>query len=879
MFRIGILLAEALPLGRVIGLARRRSLRVSLRTIGFSADLLAAALLILSALIVLWRPIVHGAVFLPLDLITNIAPWRYSYEHTPYVNPFLSDLIWEYYPRRLLATQMIQHGQLPLWNPNILGGMPLFADGYSALLYPLSVLFVLLPTSQAFGWYALIHLALSGIGAYTLARVLGMRPIAALVAGLIYQGCGFTIVWMVFPEFHGVIAWLPLLLACVEWYERRTLESGRVAYRPAICAAVILALCVLCQLQLAAYAGMALAIYWLARRATTAPWRLPGAVLALSAVATLGLLLSAVQWIPTVELALMSQRVGLTGELGDPFLTVARLMQFIVPTAYSPYTRTADMPWGPPTPGFLHPYIGLLPLALCLIGMWRVRTARQLSVLLLGLSIAGLLAIPPVALRAIPLVNQLPATDRLTMILSLAMALLAAFGFEALLKGWGAGETRSGGDTEMGSRIDGAPGWVSWVSRGLCVVTFATIATAFLLRLRPFQPESRVGVYLTLLQTMQPWPRVIAVGTVLLLILGWRLSRCRPEAAPSRVLALVKHRWYIVGTLALALIALDLGYYGIPHHSSADPQTLFEPTSDLLTAINQTSVHSDLTDSVLFPPTRTSRFFAADHGLYRVAAAEWNVVTPNTFSIFGVQDVRGYASLFSGKYARFIRSWQQERRNGPELTLQDLHHMCRTHGMLDLMGVRYLVFPPKSKQVRRCEALGLELVQRSDEGLIYRNPTALARAFLVHRAESFPNDDALIDRMTSPGFAVSSTALLGEPAPPLAPSTGSEQVTIRHYQPMAVQIDVTASASAMLVLSDTYYPGWEAEIDGQPTKLYVVNTVLRGVAVPAGSHQVEFIYRPRAVIYGALISAMTLVALLSLAVWRYLPGHRRRDHA
>jgi uncharacterized membrane protein YfhO len=63
------------------------------------------------------------------------------------------------------------------------------------------------------------------------------------------------------------------------------------------------------------------------------------------------------------------------------------------------------------------------------------------------------------------------------------------------------------------------------------------------------------------------------------------------------------------------------------------------------------------------------------------------------------------------------------------------------------------------------------------------------------------------------------------------------------------------------VTSDIYYPGWQASIDGAPVHLFQANYALRGVSVPAGTHLVKFIYRPRSFYYGATVSALSLFAL------------------
>jgi uncharacterized membrane protein YfhO len=75
----------------------------------------------------------------------------------------------------------------------------------------------------------------------------------------------------------------------------------------------------------------------------------------------------------------------------------------------------------------------------------------------------------------------------------------------------------------------------------------------------------------------------------------------------------------------------------------------------------------------------------------------------------------------------------------------------------------------------------------------------------------------------------------------------------------------------MLVLSDTWYPGWHAKVDGRDTKVERVDHMLRGVRVGPGTHTVEMIYRPLSFRIGWIVSLLTALAL-ALAVVR---GRRR----
>lgn len=79
----------------------------------------------------LWRPLIGGEVFLPLDALLHLHPWRYSYERVPVNNHISTDSIRQIYPRRLLTNEMVRRGAWPLWNPSILSGVRCLTTGRS----------------------------------------------------------------------------------------------------------------------------------------------------------------------------------------------------------------------------------------------------------------------------------------------------------------------------------------------------------------------------------------------------------------------------------------------------------------------------------------------------------------------------------------------------------------------------------------------------------------------------------------------------------------------------------------------------------------------------------------------------------------------------
>ena len=85
--------------------------------------------------------------------------------------------------------------------------------------------------------------------------------------------------------------------------------------------------------------------------------------------------------------------------------------------------------------------------------------------------------------------------------------------------------------------------------------------------------------------------------------------------------------------------------------------------------------------------------------------------------------------------------------------------------------------------------------------------------------------------------------------------------------PDRVVVEAEASGAAHLVLVDAYDPGWRATVDGRPSPVLRANVAFRGVALPAGRHVVEFLYRPRSVMWGLWISGAALLAGAALAAW------------
>ena len=100
------------------------------------------------------------------------------------------------------------------------------------------------------------------------------------------------------------------------------------------------------------------------------------------------------------------------------------------------------------------------------------------------------------------------------------------------------------------------------------------------------------------------------------------------------------------------------------------------------------------------------------------------------------------------------------------------------------------------------------------------------------------------------------------------PSAAEGLPEIVQHEPARIDIKVQAAAPALLVLSDLFYPGWEAAVDGRPAEILRANYVMRAVAIPQGAHEIRFLYRPASFRAGLAASAAGCLAVALLISWR-----------
>jgi hypothetical protein len=167
------------------------------------------------------------------------------------------------------------------------------------------------------------------------------------------------------------------------------------------------------------------------------------------------------------------------------------------------------------------------------------------------------------------------------------------------------------------------------------------------------------------------------------------------------------------------------------------------------------------------------------------------------------------------------------------------------------------------------------LVYRSEDVAVYENPDYAPRAFLTHSAVRASDQEALT-RLQAPDYSGELLLADGEAMESDAGQGLDEKVTITDYKPEQVVLSVKADFDAYAVLTDAWDPGWAAFVDGEPAPIHRADLIFRAVQVGAGTHRVEFVYRPRSLYLGMILSGISLAVLSIIICTAWILGRRTR---
>ncbi len=786
---------------------------------------MAAAAFALLAVLYLWPALVGGHPLLPTAGLYQVAPWSSAAptDLNDYFNPSLVDVPTSYYPWNVLARQLIHAGTFPAWNPYAFAGTPFFANPEVAWLSPFSLPLWILPLHFALGLAAAVKLWLAGFGTYLLVRELRLSFWPALVAGLSFALCTFNVVWLTYGVHVSVAVMLPWTI----WLIERIVRRGRSLDGLAL--VVVVAVVMTAGhpgTQLHVLAG---AVVYALLRATLVPdvareerlrrLALVGAGLALGTLLAAATLLPAQQ--EAIDTAGAAARRNGSADFPGSRLSFAALRAVLFPDW-----------WGRPSEAFVEGpgnyseralFAGTVPAVLAAAALlaredWR-RKAPFALLAVLGLAV-GLRA-PGIrdAVVNAPLFDRVQ-DQRILLWFLFGVAVLSAFGLQAVL--------------------DGAPGrrraWGALAAAG----AFAAIAVATV--------RTGAGAVSKALHYVLHRSGELVDGVLPLASVGWFLIFAAALAA-LLLLAARRPGWRTgVGAAAALLVALEMFHFA---HG-------FQPMGPAGRAIP--------------PRTPAIAFLRAHRAEGRIAGVGYTLANDWT-TVYGLRDARGYDAPQPS--LRFHRLWRsisprQTTHNSyafPSLSPEALR-------VLSTLGTRYVVADPGAA----VDVPGVQTVYRGADATVVANAGAVPRALVAGRVHVAAGEGEETGALLEAGFDPRRDVVVRrDELPPAfdAARAGGGSVRVVEEQNARVALRARLARPSVVLLDDAWAPGWSVRVDGQPARALQADVVLRGVAVPAGEHEIVWSYRVPGLRAGAALSLLALLATLAWAGALVVRARRR----
>ena len=752
--------------------------------------------------------------------------------------PFFRDLNNYFYPLRHSLAEALKAGHLPLWDRHMAMGFPILADFQSGVFYPPHLLFSVLHFFQAVRAVFVFHYLVAIIASYLLCRSWNYSRHQAMVGAILFT-LGGTIVSLtnLLNHFQSAV-WLPATILLWERFLRErswwnflflalTLCLQFLAGSPEIYGLTLILL------VLDGFATQDVRGY---ARFTRPLWCLTAANLLVVA-------LCMIQLLPTIELFLASRRQESIPfqEAMDWSLDPWSLVNLIF------LDKRVDMAMGDGTqlffgrniPLFISYYFG----AFFLFGFcfWLLYgSAREKLILGTLIAVSLILAfgiftpIYPFLYRHIFLFRSFRFPEKW-------FFLSQAFLLFAVLRGL-AGFSRA----DQRHAIKGLT--VTAAVFGMVLVTYVvlrlnpTFLANFIVQHKAINLPFQFTVDNTA-STLVSFERQLTLMAGLLMLFFLVKTRYLKQS--------------LFNVLLVAIVFVDLNW---AHQGF---QYLLKP-------------ESVIDSPKIFPPPKNepSRLFYYPHGrnlhpsyfsIARPPSTPFNEVAsivasnllPNFGVLFGFDYMQDINALSKESYIVFLKFINQIE---PE----------RQFRLLGALNIKHVV------SFRALEAPGIQLVRHFPQypSWLYRVENTLPRVYVVGRSKVERDPSKVLEALSSGNWDPWQEVMLDEAVTPTTTGDFEGQAKIVEYGNQRVVIRTSSKSDGILVLTDSFYPGWRVYVDGEERKILRANYFFRAVRLLPGDHRVEFKYDPYSFKIGLVISLTTLLLITLVSLYLFWKGRR-----
>jgi len=754
----------------------------------------------------------------------------------PVKNPLPSDIPSLVYPWRILAVESLKNHTWPLWNPFYFGGMPLLANFQSATFSWVNFFFTFLPEIEAWSWGIIIQPLLTIFFTFLFLRHLKIGKIASLLGSIVFAFSAFSLIWLEYNVHGHVAMWLPLLLLTTD----QIIETRK--FKWVLAGGSFLALSIFAGYpQIVFYSLTAVGFYAIFRlfslyRQEKSWKRIITPFFELIAFVVLGVLLTAVQWLPGYEALKLSVREidPIAAVSSGGFLPWQNLVTFLAPDFFgNPATYNF---WGKAWYDNFALYVGILPLILASLAIFGRRCKETWFFTFLAI-FALLLALPTplgkwVANTGLYGVKSISA--RIIFLLDFSLAILAALGLDWVVSG--SCQVLSPKKTHKGNPFWGSP-YAShpfWLTLGFFMIIFLGL-WGFVLLAGKFFPQAIWLLNLPVAKRNLILPTLLFFASTALLFFlmifkRWKFSKL------------------LFSWLFMMLIIFDLFRFGWKYLPFAKKE-------------------------LVFPTTPVIEFLQKQPKPFRVEFGE--AIPQNMWMPYGLESAAGYDAMAALRFTQFLGAVRTGRADTPYGRVAQVENYGSK--LFDLLNIKYVlavkydergIRVPEGKPRPVFQNPKFKLVFEDKTVQVYENKNVLPRAFLVHNVVTKNSDQGIIDQLLDPKFDLTKSVILEEEIN-LAKTEFNlkkDKVLYLNYGQNSSVIKTNSEADGFLFVADSFYPGWQMKLDGGATKIYRADFTFRGVLVPAGEHLVELTYDPLFFRLGSFISLSTSVIIIGIII-------------
>jgi hypothetical protein len=751
--------------------------------------------------------------------------------------PAYRDLLVFVVPFKHFLADHLRRLQIPLWNPCLYMGTPFLASLQSGVLYPPSLVLAL-PFPLGFNLFLLLHFVAAAAGFWFFSRWRGLSASAAALGSLTFALGGYLVSMVSLTNHLQGAVWVPWISLFWMRYacERRRRELVLFVFSfvfELLAGSPETALMI--SALLVAWTMLAAPAAWIERLRLTAIF--VGGALSAGGLA-------AFQLIPTLEYVQHSDRGGTlhfeevtTWSLQPVSLLQLLLPQYVAPGGEAPWVQRnleGAAPW------ISSLYLGIAPLCLAIAAVASAREARFWGAviavsMLLALGAAGPLL--PWLYRLAPFVfGRFRYPEKFYLLVHFAAAVLASDGAERCLR------------------------HIRTCERLTVIAALALFAPiAGLLLFRWLTPASYLYFVEAMTGKVVPLTQVVPIAESLSdkCLRSVLLLACLLGMLGIRHVALLSEPLF--RTILVLLVGVDLASvaHGLNHTVSWSGLQSEAPIVDVeaLRARHQ-RIYLYQTETAPFAGQAAQPIPGLEH---------WVRFEPDVRSVDGylrelwrtmlldIPMVHGLGTLSGGD--GIVRSSDNRLRGEVRASREGAVKLLRIFGVGMLAGA----VPLEAKELE-----GGVTQTGGSTVYVYRMREPVAAAYLATRLSQAATAEESFRQMLEPTFEPGVDATVDALPPDWlepAPRDGNTgEVKIQFWREEEIELVVRAERPLLLVLNDSFFPGWLARVDGVGAEIRRANYLSRAVFVPRGEHQVRFLYRPRSFYLGIAISLTSLLA-------------------